>query len=153
MFYVIITCRSLLWILLSLAAMLLILAALVNPAWLVADVKSVKVENETKFFSPSVGVYTKCSKPLKNDFYKYPPCTSFAVEGLSTHSNVFPTVWKVSVVMLSIGLCIMSLTVCSGIISCCFQSIFKKSIFTISGATQAFAGEIFIISNFFVLIV
>lgn len=34
----------------------------------------------------------------------------------------------------------MSLTVCMGLLSCCFQSIFKKSIFTISGAAQAAAG-------------
>lgn len=35
----------------------------------------------------------------------------------------------------------MSLTVCMGIFSCCFQSIFKKSIFNISGAVQALAGK------------
>lgn len=38
------------------------------------------------------------------------------------------------------GLSIMAVTVFCGIVGCCFQSVFKKSIFTISGAAQAIAG-------------
>lgn len=36
----------------------------------------------------------------------------------------------------------MAVTVFCGVVSCCFQSVFKKSIFTISGATQACAGNL-----------
>lgn len=39
----------------------------------------------------------------------------------------------------------MSLTVCSAILSCCIQSLFKKSIFTLSGAAQCIAGICFIL--------
>lgn len=35
----------------------------------------------------------------------------------------------------------MSVTVMSSLASCCFQSIFRKSIFTISGAIQSVAGK------------
>lgn len=60
--------------------------------------------------------------------------------GLATDSEVFPTAWKAAMVFISLGLTIMSLTVFASLISCCFQSLFRKSIFTLSGSAQALAG-------------
>lgn len=40
-----------------------------------------------------------------------------------------------------LGLVIMSVTVCLSLISCRVQSLFKKSLFNLSGAAQAIAGK------------
>lgn len=147
--------------LLSLLATLIMLTAFLSPSWLVAAPEKVVFDNETVLYRPSVGVYAKCNRPIN---FNYPVCTLLAVKGLATDSHIFPTLWKASVVFLTFGksyhsdvtelvvviryenckisgLSIMSVTVCLGIISCCFQSIFKKSIFNISGAVQVLAGK------------
>ncbi|RZB39590.1 lipoma HMGIC fusion partner-like 2 protein [Asbolus verrucosus] len=136
MWYLIVTGRSLLWMLTGLLATLLMLGAFASPFWLVAAQESTQFNNETIAYTPSVGVYAKCSKPLKLEV----SCTAIGVRGLATDSHVFPAVWKAATVFLVTGLSIMSVTVCMSLISCCVQSIFRKSIFTISGAAQALAG-------------
>lgn len=142
MWFIIVTTRSLLWILVSLVATLLMLTTLVNPTWLVAKPQTEIFDNISVVYVPSVGVYAKCGKPLRGVIEKKSSyCTSLAVNGLLTESEVFPNVWKASVVFLAFGLTIMTVTVFAGFMSCCCQSVFKKSIFTLSGATQAFAGE------------
>jgi len=141
--YCIVTGRSLFWLLTSLFTTLVMLAALFNPAWLTATPQEVTLGNETILFTPSVGVYTKCYKPKKGEVV--PDCSTIAVRGLATDANVFPVAWKISFVFIALGLAIMTLTIISGAIGCYFQSIFKKSIFTVSGATQTIAGICFII--------
>ncbi|CAG9860416.1 unnamed protein product [Phyllotreta striolata] len=142
MIYLIVTARSLLWMLLTLLATLLMLSAFLSPSWLVAATETVYFDKEKIVYRPSVGVYAKCSKPIK---LEHPVCTLLALRGMATESYIFPTTWKAATVFLTLGLGIMSLTVCTGMLSCCFQSIFKKSIFTISGAGQAIAGIFYII--------
>lgn len=78
MLYVIITARSLLWMLTSLIATLLMLVALVSPNWLVSFPQSVSFGNETVDYTPSVGIYTRCSKPMQ---INKPSCTTLAVRG------------------------------------------------------------------------
>lgn len=101
MLYVIVTARSLLWMLVSLIATLMMLSALVSPAWLVTPSKTVQYGNETATYTPSVGVYTRCSVPLHFDI---PSCTTLAVRGLATDSEVFPTLWKATVIFIALGL-------------------------------------------------
>lgn len=154
MWYLIVTARSILWMLISLLATLLMLGAFMSPMWLVKGQQQVHFPNETITYTASVGVYTKCSKPLT---VEGPPCTAIAVRGLATDSNVFPGAWKAATVFLITGglipaasqinstvsgLMIMSATVFLGLVSCRVQSLFKKSIFTMSGAAQAVAGKL-----------
>ncbi|KAJ8925917.1 hypothetical protein NQ315_009769 [Exocentrus adspersus] len=142
MWYLIVTARSLIWILLSLFSTLLMLSALLSPSWIVASPETVTFENETITYKPSVGVYAKCGRPINPS---YPVCTVLSTRGFATEPQIFPNVWKAAIVSLNLGLSIMSLTVCTGLMSGCFQSIFKKSIFTISGTAQAAAGICFIV--------
>ena len=86
-------------------------------------------------YSPSVGLYNRCTRSHGRHH-----CGPFALQGLSTDSEVFPTWWKASLVFFCIGLCIMALTVLTSVLSCCIQSVFRKSIFTVSGAAQTIAG-------------
>lgn len=139
MLYVIITARSLLWMLTSLISALLMLSALVSPAWLVAPIQTYAHDNKTLHFNPSVGVYARCNRP---SLYNREICTSLAVRGLATDSEVFPDAWKAAVVFIALGMAVMCATVFSSLLSCCFQSLCRKSVFTVSGAAQAVAGEL-----------
>lgn len=137
MLYVIVTARSLLWMLTSLIATLLMLAALANPAWLEAPPEMITNDNHTIQIKPSIGVYARCSNKLEHNKQI---CTTLAVQGLATDSEIFPSPWKAAVVFICFGLTIMCTTVFSSLLSSCFQSCFRKSIFTMSGSAQAVAG-------------
>ncbi|XP_050296733.1 LHFPL tetraspan subfamily member 2a protein isoform X1 [Anthonomus grandis grandis] len=142
MTYLIVTARSLIWILLSLFCTLLMLSAILSPSWIAGTPQKTTINNETVVYTPSLGVYAKCDKPVGKH---HSICTLMSARGLSEDSEYYPGAWKAAMVFLTMGLCIMSVTVCASLVSCCFQSIFRKSIFTLSGATQCIAGICFIL--------
>lgn len=121
----------------TLIATLLMLAALVNPAWLEAAQETVVTGNQTIQIRSSIGVYARCGNKLQHNKQI---CTTLAVQGLATDSEIFPNPWKAAVVFISLGLTVMCITVFSSLLSSCFQSCFKKSVFTTSGSAQAVAG-------------
>jgi hypothetical protein len=92
-------------------------------------------DNSTMMYSPSVGLYNRCTRSHGRQH-----CGPFSLHGLATDSEVFPGWWKAALVLLCIGLSIMAATVLTSVLSCCVQSIFRKSIFTVSGAAQTIAG-------------
>lgn len=98
MCYIIVTGKSLLWALISLIALLLMLSALVSPKWLLGVPKDVTVGNQTTKYTPSLGIYTRC-KLVKDEFY----CSTIAVRGLATDSEIFPIAWKTAMVFISLG--------------------------------------------------
>lgn len=143
--------------LLSLLCTLTMLSALLSPNWITAFPQTATFDhNITITFTPSLGVYARCGRPITST---HPACTLMSVEGLRGDSDVYPTVWKTATVFLAMGkyrdkvnkkmfyqiwlpgLVVMSLTVCAGLLSCCVQSVCKKSIFTLSGAAQCIAGK------------
>ncbi|XP_063227832.1 LHFPL tetraspan subfamily member 2 protein [Bacillus rossius redtenbacheri] len=140
MCYVIITARSLLWTLLTLAATLALVSAVLTPRWLVGPRPFKTSENGTAVFFPSVGVYSRCVR-----LHGRQSCGPFAARGLATDPQVFPPCWKAALVFLAAGLAVMALTVLSSVLSSCVQSVCRKSIFTLSGAAQAVAGIFFIL--------
>lgn len=96
MCYVIVTARSLTWLLLSLVALLLMLAAFMSDAWL----KGVPREESQMKYSPTVGIYTRCTymKSVKNKH-----CGPFDLDGFATDENVFPAAWKASMFFIALG--------------------------------------------------
>lgn len=85
---------------------------------------------------PSVGIYYRCKKVNGNQH-----CGSFAVEGLSTDPSMFPTVWKVALVLMSTGIFINFLMSVMAVGSFCKQAIRKKSVFGVAGSGQGLAGK------------
>ncbi|XP_030745123.1 LHFPL tetraspan subfamily member 2 protein isoform X2 [Sitophilus oryzae] len=134
--------RSLIWMLLGLLCTMMMLSALFNPSWITGAPQSAYLDNQTIPYTPSLGVYAKCGKPVGKH---HAICTLMSAKGLSADSTVYPGVWKAATVFLAMGIVVMSLTVCTSLLSCCFQSLFKKSIFTLSGAAQCIAGICFIL--------
>lgn len=84
----------------------------------------------------SVGVFNRCTR-----LHDQKHCAIFATDGLATDPKQFPTFWKAALLLFSLGLAIMVFTVMAAVLSCCVQSIYKKSIFTVTGSVQAIAGK------------
>lgn len=68
-------------------------------------------------------------------------CGTFDLDGLATDNSVYPLPWKISKMCIAVGFLIMTLTIFLTAASCCRQSIFGKSIHTITGSAQAIAGN------------
>ncbi|XP_012251871.1 LHFPL tetraspan subfamily member 2 protein [Athalia rosae] len=135
MCYVIVTGRSLLWTLMSLGAALAILSALVTPRWLVGPQITKMTENGTERYTPTVGVFNRCTR-----LYGKSHCGNFNADGLATPSSVFPNCWKATLFFLALGMAVMTVTVIAALLGCCVQSIGKKSIFDLAGVAQSIAG-------------
>ncbi|KAL1131380.1 hypothetical protein AAG570_010997 [Ranatra chinensis] len=139
--HVIVTSLSLLWVLLTIVATLAVFSALFTPKWLIGPQRiSYGNGSAVAIGAPSVGVFNRCTRisGMRN-------CAVFAVDGMSTDPAVFPTLWKISLVFFTLGLTIMAFTGMAAVLSCCIQSINKKSIFTITGSVQALAGLLYIL--------
>lgn len=72
-------------------------------------------------------------------------CGPFDLDGLTTDNDVYPLPWKFAKVFIVLGFIIMTLTLLLTIVTFCRQSIFGKSIHTVTGSAQAFAGNFNII--------
>lgn len=140
MCYVIVTSRSLLWTLLSLAALMAVLSGLITPKWLIGpQIKDTK--NGTEFYAPTVGIFNRCIRLHGKKTH----CANFNLDGFATDSSVFPDCWKASYFFLSFGLAIMSMTVVAALVGCCMQSIGRKSIFNLAGVAQVIAGIFYLL--------
>lgn len=91
----------------SLLATLSMVSALLSPYWLIGD-KQMTItnpsDNATYSYTPSVGVYAKCGKPLRQSNGRNSGCVTLAVRGLATDSVIFPSIWKATTVFISIGI-------------------------------------------------
>ncbi|KAL0809703.1 hypothetical protein ABMA28_011216 [Loxostege sticticalis] len=136
MCYVIITGRSLAWLLLSIVAFMLIISGIMTPKWLLGQPVITNENNVTSFYVPSVGIYNRCLR-MKNDVNN---CASFSFYGLATSDTVYPKPWKASMFFLSLCAAVQFATILAGVMSCCVQAVFKKSLISLAGATQALGG-------------
>ncbi|KAL6434359.1 hypothetical protein ACFW04_006049 [Cataglyphis niger] len=96
-------------------------------------------ENGTELYTPTVGIYNRCTR-----LFGKTHCANFNIDGFATDSNVFPGCWKASLFFLSAGLATMSVTVMAALLGCCIQSIGRKSIFNLAGVAQAVAGILYL---------
>ncbi|GAB0094593.1 lipoma HMGIC fusion partner-like 2 protein [Sergentomyia squamirostris] len=144
MCYVIITGRCLMWFILSLVAAMLTMSAVVSPKWLIGpEVFIVKNNFTTQERRPSLGIYTRCT--MMSDHYH---CGPFDFDGFFTDSTVYPTEFKACMFFISLGLFTLVVTVFFTLITCCRQSVLGKSIHTLTGSAQAFAGIAIMIALF-----
>lgn len=150
--HVIVTSRTLLWTLLTVATALSMLAAVITPAWLVGAPKRPLIRGRLsgvtvrppQLYRPSIGLYNRCVKLHQIDELFTDNCAPF-VSSLSMPSDEFPTAWKAALAFFAGGLALMAATVLSSLLGCCVRSVLKKSIFTVSGTIQAIAGLMFLL--------
>ena len=141
MCHVIVTCRSMLWTLLSILVAFAELIAFMSPDWLLGFPRSDSGVSgggvESGEYRPSLGLYSRCLHVGARGVGV--SCGPYA----GTFGEVASGFWKAAMLFLAAGTLLLGCVACISIFSLCFQSILKKSIFNICGLLQAIAGEIF----------
>ena len=135
MWFIIVTCRSLFWILSSIGTFMLVLSASFYPRWLISDEKSylhVKL-NKTYEYQETIGIYSKCafSRNLKKVF-----CRPYA----SSLSEVTSIAWQSCLFLLGLSLLILGIASLFAVASFCKQIIRRKSLMNLAGILQTIAG-------------
>lgn len=137
--YVIVTVRNLLWMLLSLTAVMALIAAIISPNWNNAydgwtndhGFKGSSKKN------PTIGLYTRCSyQQLAFNKTRW-SCRRY-VNSLEELPSNF---WKASLVFLVFGSAVAAICVLMAMIAFCVQKIGKKPLISIVGVIQAIAGK------------
>ncbi|XP_017865096.1 PREDICTED: lipoma HMGIC fusion partner-like 2 protein [Drosophila arizonae] len=140
MCYVIITSVSLVWFLCTLVADMFVAVALVTPKWLIGPpIGGANWSQATPGSNQrleSVGIYTRCKQMQQLGYH----CGRFDLDGFATDGSVYPLEWKLAMFCLSLGLVLLSLTVCATLLTCCRQSAFGKSIHNMTACAQVLAG-------------
>ncbi|XP_054721846.1 LHFPL tetraspan subfamily member 2 protein-like [Uloborus diversus] len=148
MCYVIVTSRTLLWTLLTMATTLAMVAAVITPTWLIGPSRKLRARSKShsddEIFTPSLGLYNGCIKLHEIDQLFTETCAPF-VTSFSMSSEAFPNFWKAALVLFVCGLGLMSFTLLTSLSCCCIRSVFRKSVFTVSGTIQAIAGLLFLL--------
>ncbi|XP_024132107.1 LHFPL tetraspan subfamily member 2a protein [Oryzias melastigma] len=131
MCHVIVTCRSMLWTLLSIVVAFSELIAFMSPDWLLGSPHSDTEGNgvDSGEYRSSLGLYNRCLRIGVS-------CGPYA----DTFGEVASGFWQAAMLFLAAGTFVLGLVACISIFSLCFQSILKKSIFNICGLLQAIAG-------------
>ncbi|XP_070690048.1 LHFPL tetraspan subfamily member 2a protein-like [Pempheris klunzingeri] len=138
MCHVIVTCRSMLWTLLSIVVAFAELIAFMSPDWLLgfprphSSARGVGVDSRE--YRPSLGLYSRCLRIGTRAVGV--TCGPYA----GTFGEVASGFWQAAMLFLAAGTLILGGVACISIFSLCFQSIMKKSIFNICGLLQAIAG-------------
>lgn len=129
MCHVIVTCRSMLWTLLSIVVAFAELIAFMSPDWLLGSPRSDSVGEHR----PTLGLYSRC----RHIGSRGVSCGPYA----DTFGEVASGFWQAAMLFLAAGTLVLGCVACISIFSMCFQSILKKSLFNICGLLQAIAGE------------
>lgn len=135
MCHVIVTCRSMLWTLLSIIVAFAELIAFMSPDWLLGIPRSdSNVSEAVVDYRPSLGLYSRCLQVGSRGVGV--SCGPYA----GTFTEVASGFWQAAMLFLAGGTLMLGCVACISIFSLCFQSILKKSIFNICGLLQAIAG-------------
>lgn len=138
MCHVIVTCRSMLWTLLSIVVAFAELIAFMSPDWLLGypriDPSASRSGGDSEEYRPSLGLYSRCLRIGSRGVGV--SCGPYA----GTFGEVASGFWQAAMLFLAAGTLVLGVVACISIFSLCFQSIMKKSLFNICGLLQAIAG-------------
>ncbi|XP_049434086.1 LHFPL tetraspan subfamily member 2a protein-like [Epinephelus fuscoguttatus] len=136
MCHVIVTCRSMLWTLLSIVVAFAELIAFMSPDWLLGSPRSSESGEgvDSGEYRPSLGLYSRCLRVGSRGIGV--SCGPYA----GTFGEVASGFWQGAMLFLAAGMLVLGGVACISIFSLCFQSILKKSIFNICGLLQAIGG-------------
>ncbi|XP_054895286.1 LHFPL tetraspan subfamily member 2 protein-like [Poeciliopsis prolifica] len=137
MCHVIVTCRSMLWTLLSIVVAFAELVAFMSPEWLLRPPLPENGVTQTKVNDrESLGLYSRCYR-IKGQI----SCGIYA----RTFGEVASKFWQGAMLFLAAGMLVLGCVACISVFTLCFQSIKKKSIFNICGLLQAIGGLLLIV--------
>ncbi|XP_053265133.1 LHFPL tetraspan subfamily member 2 protein [Podarcis raffonei] len=144
MCHVIVTCRSMLWTLLSIVVAFAELIAFMSADWLIGKAKPGNSEGmdngmggSLEPFRPTLGIYGRCIR-LSHMKSSMPDtlCGPYA-ENFNEIASGF---WQATAIFLAAGIMILSAVAFVSVFTMCVQSIMKKSIFNVCGLLQGIAG-------------
>lgn len=147
MCYVIVTCRSLLWTLMTIIATLFLVVSVCSPYWMIGHVRktglvtinSTSLQNQDTF-RPTVGIFNRCYRLHKYQNILHRDSCDTYVTRFDLPDNLFPNTWKAALIFYILGVLAMIITTVTSVISLCMRSLCGKSIFTLSGLIQSIAG-------------
>ncbi|CDQ85767.1 unnamed protein product [Oncorhynchus mykiss] len=142
MCHVIVTCRSMLWTLLSIVVAFGELIAFMSTDWLVGFPRTPDAvfgphgaTAAGEAYRPTLGIYGRCIKlpHLRRGVL----CGPYAVH----FGEIASGFWQAAAIFLAAGILLLCAVAFISVFTMCFQSIMKKSIFNVCGLLQAIAGE------------
>ncbi|XP_061674110.1 LHFPL tetraspan subfamily member 2a protein-like [Syngnathoides biaculeatus] len=136
MCHAIVTCRSMLWTLLSILVAFAELIAFMSPDWLLGFPRN---DSDSGGFRPSLGLYSRCLRLGARGGGV--SCGPYA----GTFGEVASGFWRAAMLFLAAGILVLGVVACLSVFSVCFQSILRKSIFNICGLMQAAAGLLLLV--------
>ncbi|KAM8961911.1 LHFPL tetraspan subfamily member 2 protein [Pelodytes ibericus] len=141
MCHVIVTCRSMLWTILSIVVAFGELIAFMSADWLIGKSKSTELDNRTggqhESHRPTLGIYGRCIKmPHVQDLRSRTLCGPYA-EHFNEIASGF---WQATAIFLAVGISILCIVAFVSVFTMCIQSVMKKSIFNVCGLLQGIAG-------------
>ncbi|XP_049593395.1 LHFPL tetraspan subfamily member 2a protein [Syngnathus scovelli] len=144
MCHVIVTCRSMLWTLLSIVAAFSELIAFMSSEWLVGFPRtpdrhhhgsSSSSSSAGEAYRPTLGIYGRCVK-LPHLQRGGVLCGPYAVH----FGEIASGFWQATSIFLAAGILLLCAVAFISVFTMCFQSIMKKSIFNVCGLLQGIAG-------------
>lgn len=142
MCHVIVTCRSMLWTLLSIVTAFGELIAFMSTDWLVGFPRTPDAvfgphgaTTAGEAYRPTLGIYGRCIKlpHLKRGIL----CGPYAIH----FGEIASGFWQATSIFLAAGILLLCAVAFISVFTMCFQSIMKKSIFNVCGLLQGIAGE------------
>ncbi|XP_051962726.1 LHFPL tetraspan subfamily member 2 protein-like [Xyrauchen texanus] len=137
MCHVIVTCRSMLWTLMSILVAFAEVVAFMSADWLVGyadgSESNFTVSTSLRSNQRTLGIYNRCLKVANQ---KVVQCGPYATDFMEIASGF----WQATVIFLVIGIFLLCIVGILSVFSMCFQSILKKSIFNVCGLLQGIAG-------------
>lgn len=146
MCHVIVTCRSMLWTLLSIVVAFAELIAFMGPDWLVSPSSSPSLPSgpvtangsyrlSSRPHRPTLGLYARCRQVPYH--HRDIQCGPYAAH----FGEIASGFWQATVIFLAVAILILSVVALFAVFSMCFQSIMRKSIFNVCGLLQGIAGK------------
>ncbi|KAG8456518.1 hypothetical protein GDO86_002340 [Hymenochirus boettgeri] len=142
MCHVIVTCRSMLWTILSIVVAFGELIAFMSADWLIGKAKSLETDNRTGGqqdpYRPTLGIYGRCIKvPPQVQYVRRDTLCGPYAEHFNEIASGF---WQATAIFLAVGISILCIVAFVSVFTMCIQSVMKKSIFNVCGLLQGIAG-------------
>ncbi|XP_038589385.1 LHFPL tetraspan subfamily member 2a protein [Micropterus salmoides] len=141
MCHVIVTCRSMLWTLLSIVAAFGELIAFMSTDWLVGFPRTPDAvfgphgtTTAGEAYRPTLGIYGRCIK--LPHLHRGILCGPYAIH----FGEIASGFWQATSIFLAAGILLLCAVAFISVFTMCFQSIMKKSIFNVCGLLQGIAG-------------
>ncbi|XP_055392622.1 LHFPL tetraspan subfamily member 2 protein isoform X1 [Bubalus kerabau] len=145
MCHVIVTCRSMLWTLLSIVVAFAELIAFMSADWLIGKAKprssaepGEQGAGTPEPYHPTLGIYARC---IRNPGVQHLPRETLCGPYAESFGEIASGFWQATAIFLAVGIFILCTVALVSVFTMCVQSIMKKSIFNVCGLLQGIADK------------